>query len=76
MKPNANVPASRSEGNDLLARVIRIPDYELRAAKQRPASSRVPVLLTPSRIQQMIADRRQLQVIKFRTTCSDVAPSY
>jgi hypothetical protein len=34
-----------------------------------------PVLLTPTRIDKMIAERGQYQVIKFRTTCCDCVPN-
>ncbi len=35
-----------------------------------------PVLLTPALIEGMIARRQAVQVIKFRTTCTDCLPNF
>lgn len=35
-----------------------------------------PVLLTPTLIEKMLARRDAVQVIKFRTTCTDCLPNY
>ncbi|HXP20413.1 MAG TPA: hypothetical protein VN840_12285 [Streptosporangiaceae bacterium] len=35
-----------------------------------------PVLLTPALVEKMLASRRCVQVIKFRTTCTDCLPNY
>jgi hypothetical protein len=35
-----------------------------------------PVLLTPTLVEKMLASRQAVQVIKFRTTCTDCLPNY
>lgn len=35
-----------------------------------------PVLLTPTLVAKMLAKRQAVQVIKFRTTCTDCLPNY
>ncbi|MFV2025348.1 hypothetical protein ACFHWV_12065 [Micromonospora sp. LOL_028] len=35
-----------------------------------------PTLLTPSRVEKMLARRQAVQVVKFRTTCTDCLPNY
>jgi hypothetical protein len=35
-----------------------------------------PVLLTPALVEEMIARRQTVQVIKFRTTCTDCLPNF
>ncbi len=35
-----------------------------------------PVLLTPTLVEKMLARRQAVQVIKFRTTCTDCLPNY
>jgi hypothetical protein len=35
-----------------------------------------PVLLTPALVEEMIARRQVVQVIKFRTTCTDCLPNF
>lgn len=35
-----------------------------------------PVLLTPSLVTKMLAKRQAVQVVKFRTTCTDCLPNY
>lgn len=39
-------------------------------------STTVPVLLTPSLVTKMLARRQAVQVVKFRTTCTDCLPNY
>jgi hypothetical protein len=39
-------------------------------------STVVPVLLTPSLVEKMLSRRQQVQVVKFRTTCTDCMPNY
>jgi hypothetical protein len=34
-----------------------------------------PILLSPSRVEKMIARRQAVQVVKFRTTCTDCVPN-
>lgn len=36
----------------------------------------VPVLLTPMLVQKMLTQRQSVQVVKFRTTCTDCLPNY
>lgn len=36
----------------------------------------VPVLLTPTLVEKMLARRQSVQVVKFRTTCTDCLPNY
>jgi len=35
-----------------------------------------PVLLTPTLVEKMLARRASVQVVKFRTTCTDCLPNY
>lgn len=35
-----------------------------------------PVLLTPALVEKMLARREAVQVMKFRTTCTDCVPNY
>ena len=35
-----------------------------------------PVLLTPMLVEKMLASREAVQVMKFRTTCTDCVPNY
>jgi hypothetical protein len=35
-----------------------------------------PVLLTPTLVEKMLAQREAVQVMKFRTTCTDCVPNY
>jgi hypothetical protein len=35
-----------------------------------------PVLLTPALVEKMLARREAVQIIKFRTTCTDCLPNY
>jgi hypothetical protein len=42
----------------------------------RTDTSVAPVLLTPTLVEQMLARREAVQVMKFRTTCTDCLPNY
>jgi hypothetical protein len=35
-----------------------------------------PVMLTPTLVEKMLAKRQAVQVVKFRTTCTDCLPNY
>ena len=35
-----------------------------------------PIMLTPRTVEAMIAKRQAVQVVKFRTTCTDCLPNY
>jgi hypothetical protein len=35
-----------------------------------------PIMLTPNTVEAMIAQRQAVQVVKFRTTCTDCLPNY
>lgn len=35
-----------------------------------------PVILTPSAVEKMLAERQAVQVVKFRTTCTDCLPNF
>lgn len=35
-----------------------------------------PVILTPAAVEKMLAERQAVQVVKFRTTCTDCLPNY
>lgn len=35
-----------------------------------------PVLLAPALVEKMLASRETVQVMKFRTTCTDCVPNY
>jgi hypothetical protein len=43
---------------------------------QRSETVVAPTLLTPDLVEQMIARRQTVQVIKFRTTCTDCLPNF
>jgi hypothetical protein len=43
---------------------------------QRSDTVVAPTLLTPDLVEQMIARRQAVQVIKFRTTCTDCLPNF
>jgi len=47
-----------------------------RATIVKPATAVTPVLLTPKLVEKMISRRQQVQVLKFRTTCTDCVPNY
>jgi hypothetical protein len=42
----------------------------------RTGTALAPALLTPAFIERMLASRQAVQVIKFRTTCTDCLPNY
>ncbi len=42
----------------------------------RTDTSVAPVLLTPALVEKMLASRDAVQVMKFRTTCTDCVPNY
>lgn len=35
-----------------------------------------PIMLTPASVERMIARRQAVQVVKFRTTCTDCVPNF
>jgi hypothetical protein len=35
-----------------------------------------PIMLVPALVEQMLARRQELQVVKFRTTCTDCVPNF
>lgn len=44
--------------------------------KVKKDTSVAPVMLTPTLVEKMIARRQAVQVVKFRTTCTDCLPNY
>ncbi|HEY2442111.1 MAG TPA: hypothetical protein VGI31_03165 [Streptosporangiaceae bacterium] len=42
----------------------------------RTETAVAPVLLTPVLVEKMLARREAVQVMKFRTTCTDCVPNY
>jgi hypothetical protein len=42
----------------------------------RTETAVAPVLLTPLLVEKMLARREAVQVMKFRTTCTDCVPNY
>jgi hypothetical protein len=46
------------------------------ATLKRTDTAVAPVLLTPTLVEKMIARRQSVQVVKFRTTCTDCVPNY
>lgn len=42
----------------------------------RTETAVAPVLLTPTLVEKMLARREAVQVMKFRTTCTDCVPNY
>ncbi|MCA1705921.1 MAG: hypothetical protein LC808_22735 [Actinobacteria bacterium] len=42
----------------------------------RQKTTIAPVVLTPALVEKMIAKRQVVQVVKFRTTCTDCLPNY
>ena len=45
-------------------------------ATVRTKTAVAPVLLTPALVEQMLVRRQEVQVAKFRTTCTDCLPNY
>ncbi|MEV4099778.1 hypothetical protein AB0J42_05910 [Nonomuraea sp. NPDC049649] len=37
---------------------------------------RTPIMTTPEFVEKMLAARQEVQVMKFRTTCTDCVPNY
>ena len=49
---------------------------ELTVERTKADALVAPVLLTPALVEKMIARRQMLQVVKFRTTCTDCVPNF
>jgi hypothetical protein len=47
-----------------------------RSAIIKEETTVAPVMLTPTLVEKMLAKRQTVQVIKFRTTCTDCLPNY
>jgi hypothetical protein len=47
-----------------------------KTAVVRRETTTPPVVLAPALVEQMIAQRQAVQVIKFRTTCTDCLPNF
>lgn len=45
-------------------------------APVRTETTVAPVMLTPTLVEKMLAERETVQVVKFRTTCTDCLPNY
>ncbi|MGV9595235.1 hypothetical protein ACWDR1_01065 [Streptosporangium sandarakinum] len=39
-------------------------------------ATETPVMLTPELVETMLSERQAVQVMKFRTTCTDCVPNY
>lgn len=37
---------------------------------------KTPIMTTPEFVEKMLAARQEVQVLKFRTTCTDCVPNY
>ncbi|MET9340050.1 hypothetical protein [Nonomuraea sp. NPDC003804] len=37
---------------------------------------KTPIMTTPEFVEKMLAARQEVQVVKFRTTCTDCVPNY
>ncbi|WP_214106904.1 hypothetical protein [Acrocarpospora catenulata] len=37
---------------------------------------KTPIMTTPEFVEKMLAARQAVQVVKFRTTCTDCVPNY
>ncbi len=63
---------------DQVGSVVTLPVNRQRLAyrRQHDSAGAVPILLTPTNVLSMIADRKEFQTIKFRTTCSDPVPNW
>jgi hypothetical protein len=48
----------------------------MKEATLKKSVSASPVLLAPSLVEKMLARRQAVQVMKFRTTCTDCLPNY
>jgi hypothetical protein len=46
------------------------------ATTRTDATTIAPILLTPALVEKMLARRETVQIIKFRTTCTDCLPNY
>jgi hypothetical protein len=42
----------------------------------RTVTTAAPVLLTPALVEKMLISRQAVQVMKFRTTCTDCLPNF
>lgn len=47
-----------------------------RMTETKKDTSVAPIMLTPRAVATMIARRQAVQVVKFRTTCTDCLPNY
>lgn len=52
-----------------------LPHEKISEAPADREEIKTPVILTPTRIEAMISERRKYQVVKFRSTCSDCVPN-
>jgi hypothetical protein len=62
--------------NDKLPHPERKGHIMMEQTIARTDTAVAPVLLTPSLVEKMLASRQAVQVIKFRTTCTDCLPNY
>jgi len=46
------------------------------AYRRQHENASAAILLTPTNVLDMIANRKEFQIIKFRTTCSDPVPNW
>ncbi|MGW8377974.1 hypothetical protein [Streptomyces sp. ODS28] len=46
-------------------------DQEVREATR----TETPLLLVPDLVEEMVAERQEFQLVKFRTTCTDCVPN-
>jgi hypothetical protein len=52
------------------------PTAERTTAERTTERAKTPLLLVPALVEQMLARRQALQVVKFRTTCTDCVPNF
>jgi hypothetical protein len=50
--------------------------FAMKEATLKKSVSASPVLLAPSLVEKMLATRKAVQVMKFRTTCTDCVPNW
>jgi hypothetical protein len=65
------------EGLWHLSRVVR--EHEMQSAIDQVSVVDVttaPLLLTPDAVERMLKKRQELQLAKFRTTCTDCLPNF
>jgi hypothetical protein len=54
---------------------MRVENVVERSAKSSVEARIAPIMLTPTSVEKMLARRMAVQVVRFRTTCTDCVPN-